>query len=481
MAPVPPTEAPVTKALEAEAPTALSGLDRLRQALLQDAADFWAAGGARRGRLRVRTLIRLRWLAVIGQTLTVLFVGLGLKFPLPWIPCFAVIGAAAGLNVVISLASPGQRLADDREAAAQIAFDILQLTGMLFLTGGTLNPFSLLLIAPVTLAAATLPLRHTLLLGLLAVAASVMLSVNALPLPSPETAPFDPPVVNRIGAVIARVMGVIFTAAYAFYAAAEAGRMQLALDTTHVVLAREQKLSALGALAAAAAHELGTPLATMAIVAKEMARGAPEGSQVKEDAELLIGQAERCREILRRLTADPNATDAVHERMSLLQVVQEAIAPHAKSPEVRVEAMVSGPLDVQPPDIWRMPEVLHALTSFVENAVDFARSEVLVTARFDSDRLSIEVRDDGPGFAPEVLAKLGEPYVTSRPGAEGSRSGHVGMGLGFFIAKTLLERTGADVDFRNGRRGGAQITAQWPRGAIEAPPVVDPFTGLDEK
>jgi two-component system sensor histidine kinase RegB len=481
MAPVPPTVASADKPLEAGAPSALSGLDRLRQALLQDAADFWAAGGARRGRLRVRTLIRLRWLAVIGQTVTVLFVGLGLKFPLPWIACFAIIGAAAGLNTVISLASPGQRLADDREATAQIAFDILQLTGMLFLTGGTLNPFSLLLIAPVTLAAATLPLRHTLGLGLLAVAASVMLSVNALPLPAPETAPFDPPFVNRVGAVTARVLGVVFTAAYAYFAAAEAGRMQLALDTTHVVLAREQKLSALGALAAAAAHELGTPLATIAIVAKEMARGAPEGSQVREDAELLIGQAERCREILRRLTADPNATDAVHERMSLLQVVQEAIAPHAKSPEVRVEAMVSGPLDVRPPDIWRMPEVLHALTSFVENAVDFARSEVLVTARFDNDRLSIEVRDDGPGFAPEVLAKLGEPYVTSRPGAEGSRSGHVGMGLGFFIAKTLLERTGADVDFRNGRRGGAQITAQWPRGAIEAPAVVDPFTGLDEK
>jgi two-component system sensor histidine kinase RegB len=476
MAPVSPSETP---APETSGKT-LPGLDRLRQALLQDAADFWA-GGARRGRLRVRTLVRLRWLAVAGQTVTVLFVGLVLKFPLPWLGCFVLIGVAAWLNIVISLASPGQRMAGDREAAGQIAFDILQLTGMLYLTGGTLNPFSLLLIAPVTLAAASLPLRHTLMLGLLAVAANIMLSVNALPLPSLNAVPFDPPLINRIGAVIARILGVIFTAAYAWQAAAEAARMQLALDTTHVVLAREQRLSALGALAAAAAHELGTPLATIAIVAKEMARNAPPGGQVREDADLLISQAGRCREILRRLTADPMASDAVHERMSLLQVVQEAIAPHAKSAEVRVEAMVSGPLDVQPPDIWRMPEILHAVTSFVENAVDFAKSEVLVTARFDNQRLSIEVRDDGPGFAPEVLAKLGEPYVTSRPGAEGSRSGHVGMGLGFFIAKTLLERTGAEVDFRNGRRGGAQITAKWPRGVIEAPAIVDPFTGLDDQ
>jgi two-component system sensor histidine kinase RegB len=147
---------------------------------------------------------------------------------------------------------------------------------------------------------------------------------------------------------------------------------------------------------------------------------------------------------------------------------------------VRVEAVVSGPPDEPPPDIWRLPEVLHALNAFVENAVDFARSEILVTARFDARHIAIEVRDDGPGFAPEVLAKLGEPYVTSRPGAEAMRSGHVGMGLGFFIAKTLLERTGAAVDFRNGRGGGAVVTARWPRAAIAAPDNVDPFSGLDE-
>jgi two-component system sensor histidine kinase RegB len=164
--------------------------------------------------------------------------------------------------------------------------------------------------------------------------------------------------------------------------------------------------------------------------------------------------------------------------MSLLQFVQEVIEAHSHQ-DVRVEAVVSGPPAERAPEIWRLPEVLHAMTSFVENAMDFAKSEVLVTARFDSRHVSVEIRDDGPGFAPEVLAKLGEPYVTSRPGAEGSRSGHVGMGLGFFIAKTLLERTGATVDFRNGRRGGAIVSARWPRAAIEAPWTPDMFTGLD--
>nr|MBP9756946.1 HAMP domain-containing histidine kinase [Phenylobacterium sp.] len=213
----------------------------------------------------------------------------------------------------------------------------------------------------------------------------------------------------------------------------------------------------------------GTPLATIAIVAKEMAREAPT-AQVKEDADLLVAQAARCREILRRLTDAPaEASDEVHERMSLLQLVHEVIEPHAGVKGVRVEAIVSGAAGAQSPDIWRMPEVLHALTSFVENAVDFATSEVLITARFDAQNVSMEVRDDGPGFAPEVLAKLGEPYVTTRPGAEGSRTGHIGMGLGFFIAKTLLERTGAVVTFQNGRPRGAVVSARWTRAKIEAP------------
>jgi two-component system sensor histidine kinase RegB len=204
-----------------------------------------------------------------------------------------------------------------------------------------------------------------------------------------------------------------------------------------------------------------------------MGREAPTPS-VKEDAELLVSQAERCREILRRLTETPDAaSDEVHERLSLRQLVQEVIEPHANAGKggvkgVRVEAIVTGAKGMKTPDVRRMPEVSHAFTSFVENAVDFATSEILVSARFDAETISIEVRDDGPGFSPEVLAKLGEPYVTTRPGAEGSRTGHVGMGLGFFIAKTLLERTGALVTFQNGRPHGAVVSARWPRSKIEA-------------
>jgi two-component system sensor histidine kinase RegB len=187
----------------------------------------------------------------------------------------------------------------------------------------------------------------------------------------------------------------------------------------------------------------------------------------------MVEQAIRCRDILKRLAETPDVVDEVHERMSLLQLVREILAPYAKEAAtpaaVRAEAVVTGPPGVTAPDVWRQPEVLHALASFVENAFDFAKKEILVTARFDADTITVEVRDDGPGFAPDVVARLGEPYVTSRPGAEGSRTGHVGMGLGFFIAKTLLERTGGAVSFRNAKRGaGAVVTVRWPRSLMEA-------------
>jgi two-component system sensor histidine kinase RegB len=189
---------------------------------------------------------------------------------------------------------------------------------------------------------------------------------------------------------------------------------------------------------------------------------------LQDDARLLLSQAQRCRDILRRLTETPDTSDEMHGRMGLTQFLHEVIEPHADA-KVRVEALVSG--KGRAPDLMRMPEAVHAMTSFVDNAIDFARSEVLLTARYDDDHIEVEVRDDGKGFAPEVLARLGQPYVTSRTAAEPNRSGHSGMGLGFFIAKTLLERTGAVVNFRNGKGGGAVVSARWTRDLVEAPPV----------
>jgi two-component system sensor histidine kinase RegB len=454
------------------AASALKPVARLDSADLAEAqggagAADWGEGAIHRGRLRVRTLVTQRWLVLGGEAVLLLVTGLGFGIRAPYPLCYGVVAAGAWINLLTSVASPGQRVLADGEAAAQLAVDVLQITALMFLTGGTANPFVLVLIAPVTLAASTLPRRHLLIVGGLASAASLLLAFVYLPLPDSGALKVVISPSYRIGSAVANLAGIALIAGYVRQAAVEAARMALALDVTQTVLSREQRLSALGALAAAAAHELGTPLATIAIVAKEMAREAPTDA-VRDDAELLMAQAQRCREILKRLAETPDkASDEVHERMSLRQLVQEVIEPHTGVKDVRVEAIVTGAPGVAAPDLRRMPEIVHALTSFVENAVDFAAAEVLVTARFDDETVSIEVRDDGPGFAPEILAKLGEPYVTTRPGAEGSRTGHIGMGLGFFIAKTLLERTGAVVTFQNGRPRGAVISARWPRSRVE--------------
>lgn len=427
---------------------------------------------ASRDRLTLSVVIRIRWLLIAGE-MALILACMAFRLAAPYAACMVLVTVAAAFNLALSLGGQGRRPAREWELTLQLGFNILQISALLFLTGGVINPYCLLLIAPVSLAAATLSTRHALLLGGLTVAAILVLALWGEPLPWRDANGPHPDLIFRLIMAAALLTGLATIGGYAWRAAADAARMELALSITQTVLAREQRLSALGGLAAAAAHELGTPLATITVVAREMVRAAPEGP-IREDAELLVSQAERCREILTRLTEEPETDDAVHARMTLLQFANEVIEPHLDTP-VRVEAVVIGPPGTRPPEIRRMPEVLHAMTSLVENAVDFARSEVLVSVRFDEAGVSVEVRDDGPGFSSEILGKLGQPYVTSRPSGEGSRSGHVGMGLGFFIAKTLLERTGAVMEFYNGRRGGAVIAARWPRADIEAPVLADGF------
>jgi two-component system sensor histidine kinase RegB len=430
-------------------------------------------GSPASGRFGAGLLIRLRWMILVAELAGLLVAGplCGLKFPLT--ACVSFVALSAAANLAFAYGPMAWARASDGALAMQLVFSIVQMSVLLILTGGGANPFCLLLIAPVSLAAATLKNRRALSVILLGAAAIVLMTVWSLPLPWSDTLGPRPPFAFKIVNALATLIGMGFTCAYAWRVAVQAARMELALNYTQTVLSREQRLSALGGLAAAAAHELGTPLATISIVAKEMVREIGAGA-LRDDAELLVSQAERCREILRRLTEEPDTDDAIHARMTLLQLVNEVIEPHLETP-VRVEAVVAGPPGMRQPEIRRMPEVLHAMTSLVENAVDFARSEVLVSVRFDERSVSIEVRDDGPGFSADILTRLGQPYVTSRPGAEGSRSGHLGMGLGFFIAKTLLERTGAVVAFHNGKRGGAIIAARWPRQAIEAPVIPGGF------
>lgn len=432
-----------------------------------------AQGRPRARSLPVRTLVALRSVYIGSQLVILGVVWLVLRWPFPAIPCLLLVAVSAGANLALAATSATQREARPAETLGFLAFDVLELSILLHLIGGVVNPFAFLLIAPVTVAGGALPARMAVLLCVFAVTACLVLTFYTMPPPWLRAQGLASWMGYRSGRSVALVIAMVFAGAYASWASREAAKRELALHLTEAVLAREQRLSALGALSAAVAHELGTPLATITIIASEMAREAPEGP-FRDDAVLMLEQARRCRDILKQLTQAPERPDALHERMSLLQLVREIVEPYAARPgagtgagEVRVEALVTGPPGVSSPDVWRRPEVLHAVSTLVENAYDFARSEILLTARFDRETIALEVRDDGPGFSAAILPRLGDPYVTSRPGAEGSRTGHVGMGLGIFIAKTLLERSGAEVSFANSPGGGALAAARWPRARME--------------
>jgi len=424
-------------------------------------------------RVRLQTIVLLRWLAVSGQTAAILIVEFGFGFALPLGWCLAAIAASAWLNILLSLRYTSATRLPDWQASAYFAFDVLQLAVLLYLTGGLENPFVLLVLAPVTISAATLSLRSTMLLVALAIVCVTALAFFHMPLPWFADEPVRLPFLYVAGIWVSLLLGIGFITAYARRITQESKRMSDALAATQLVLARGQRLSALDGLAAAAAHELGTPLGTIAVIAKELKRGGLSGPDAAEDVELLFSQAERCKEILSRLTQRPGEGDALHSQLLLSLLVEEVVRPH-RDMDVAFDIDIAAEhANVPEPHFWRQPEILYGLGNFVENAADFAESEVRVTARYDAERIEIAIEDDGPGFTAEVLDRLGEPYVTTRPRnavPDPEPEGHEGMGLGVFIAKTLLERTGAQVQIGNrpAPARGAAIVVTWPRAVVDA-------------
>ncbi len=427
--------------------------------------------------VRLRTLIFVRSLGIIGQIVAIVIVFFGLKYQMPIGQCIAVVGVAIAFNVALFFFYPKVHVLGEREAAAHLAFDIFQLTSMLALTGGIENPFALLYVAPVVISATTLSLGATLVLALLAFGSISFISVFHWPLPWDPENPLLLPPLYVVGNWISLTLGIGFCLIYAWRTADEARRMQAALAATQAALAREQRLSDLGALAAAAAHELGTPLGTIAVVARELERDVPQTSPWAEDVRLLRSQAERCREILSRLSQQDTGEDTVAQRLPLPALIDEIAEPHRGfGIDILVQTITPGALTVT-----RTPEVMHGLGNLIENAVDFAETKVVIEAAWSDATVDLTISDDGAGFDAGILARLGEPYVTSRsalnvePAAGGVTNahaeGHAGLGLGFFIAKTLIERTGGSVTFGNRPSGGAIVRVTFPRRSLENPSV----------
>jgi two-component system sensor histidine kinase RegB len=417
--------------------------------------------------VRLDTILRLRWLAVLGQLAAIFIVAQGLEFDVEIAPCLTVVGLSALLNLSLQLwFNPMQRL-EPEFAAALLALNIVELAGLLFFTGGLQNPFSFLFLAPVLISATALPIRFTIALGMLAVALASVLVFVHFPLPWDGDDPLVLPPIYLFGVWLSIVVAIGVTSLYAFQVAEESRKLSDALAATELVLAREQHLTQLDGLAAAAAHELGTPLSTIFLISRELEQGVADKPQLAGDVRTLREQAQRCRDILAKIT-QLSSTGAPFDRMPLSTLIEETVAPHRDfGVAIKVRIAVAGTPE---PAGTRNPAIIYGVGNILENAVDFARSTVEVDAWWNAETVEIVISDDGPGIAPDMLKRIGEPYLSRRRDADEAQGARSGLGLGVFIARTLLERTGAKVSFANRvfPDHGAVVQIVWPRSDFEA-------------
>ena len=465
---------------------------------MPDFGDPLFDAGRRTNWVRLRTLIVLRWIAAAGQLAAIVAAAEWFGVHLAIGPAIAVVAALIVTNLVALLAYPDTKRLSERATAALLLFDICQLGLLLALTGGLSNPFALLILAPVTISATALRAGTTVILGTVAVTLVTLLSQGSLPLRDQNGIEMILPDDFRFGFWSAIVIGVGFLASYAQRVSAEVHEMAQALVATQMALAREQKLTDLGGVVAAAAHELGTPLATIKLTASELADDLPEGSDGAADARLIVEQADRCRDILRSMGRA--GKDDRHFRMvPFPALVHEAAEPHeGRGKQIVWDIRGVGDLDGEEPTVSRRPDVIHGLRNLIQNAVDFATSTVWIDVRWSAEHVRVRIVDDGPGFSSTLIGRIGDPFVSLRGmGSSASRRPQYdGMGLGLFIAKTLLERSGAELGFANGRepfeeraragaRSGAVVDCLWPaerlvidrsaaRGPLAAnPPIED--------
>ncbi|MEO0667762.1 MAG: ActS/PrrB/RegB family redox-sensitive histidine kinase [Pseudomonadota bacterium] len=438
-------------------------------------------GQQRSNWIRLRTMILLRWVAICGQlvalTVAQRYYGLQLELGL----CYLAVGVSVIGNLIAIFVFPENKRLTETENLLMVMFDLLQLAFLLFLTGGLHNPFALLLLGPVSISSAVLTTRSTLLVGGTAIVLVTLLGEFHLPLRTQQGFILRIPDLFVFGNWIALVIAICFFGAYSRRVTSEIHSMSDALSATQMALSREQKLTDLGGVVAAAAHELGTPLATIKLTSAELIEELEDRPELREDAALIREQADRCRDILRDMGRA--GKDDLHLRQApLMTVVQEAAEPHMhRGKYVHYTHDPDAGDEIDQPAILRKPEIIHGLRNLVQNAVDFAAANVWIEAHWTADMITLRIMDDGRGFPPQLLGRIGDPFVRRRKNRDDGqqRPEYEGMGLGLFIAKTLLERSGAELSFANGGdpfaredteqpRVGAIVEVSWPRPKIDA-------------
>ena len=403
-----------------------------------------------------KTLVFLRWIAIFGQLFSVNIVFFYLDLNFPVLICHIIIFIGLFTNIYLQFGLKANLL-KDLYSCSFLIYDIIQLSILLFLTGGIFNPFAILLIVPTIVSSTFLSMGSTIILGTLTITLLFVLTFFNMPLPGMEEYVLSFPNYYVTGILISLIIGLLFLSYFGIRFAGETKKRSEALNKLQQILAKEYELESLGGQAAAAAHSLGTPLATITVVSKEMRKEVGDNSKLTKDIDLLISQTKRCSDILKKISQKQIIKDEFLSAMSFENLLEEIIKSFKESSEKNIK--LNTDKDVNKIDIKKNPEIVYGLRNFIGNAVKFSNQNILISIVSDNINLFVIIEDDGPGFPVDIMKALGEPYIKSR--SKLSRD-NAGLGLGTFLGKTLLERLSAVISFENnGSLNGAKVKIKW--------------------
>ena len=402
------------------------------------------------------TLTILRYIAIFGQFIAVNIVFFYLKLQFPIIESYLVIFFGLLTNLFLQFRVKVNQL-KDTYASFFLLYDLLQLSLLLYLTGGILNPFSILLIIPAIVSSTFLSMGTTIILGVITSFLLFVLTHFYLPLPGMDVNIFNVPLFYKLGVLTSILIGLIFLSYFGIRFSGETKKRSEALNKLQEVISKEYELESLGGQAAAAAHSLGTPLATISVVAKELKKEIGNNKEVSKDIDLLISQTKRCSEILKKISRKQIEEDSFLSTIKLEDLIEEIIISFKETSSKKIDLFVEN--DKNKIDIRRSPEIIYGLRNFIGNAVKFSKSRVKINLKSDQNTIQIKINDDGPGIPEDIIKKIGEPYIKSKSKELNSNAG---LGLGTFLGKTLLEKKNAKLLFkRNSELGGALVSISW--------------------
>ena len=405
--------------------------------------------------LQKKTVVILRWIALIGQLFTIYIVHFFLDLNLPIILCSITIFCGGLTNIFIQFSFKKNQLSNI-ESTILLFYDVIQLAVLIYLTGGVTNPFVIFLVVPAIVSSTLLNLTSTFFLSFITIIALLLLTFNYFPLPSQGNIHFHVPDYYLYSIPTALIIVLVFLNYFGFRFGHEARKRSEALNRLESVLAKEQELDSIGHQAAAAAHSLGTPLSTITVVAKELKKEVSNNSKYADDIDIIITEVKRCGNILKKLSKREIVDDVYVSNIALEDLLFEIKNSFEESSKKNIELYLNKKNKKTP--IKRSPELTYGIRNFVGNAVKFSKNKVSINLINEKDEIKIKIVDDGPGFPNDVFKIIGEPYITSKLKKFKTKAG---LGLGTFIGKTLLERKKANIEFMNSENGGATVEITW--------------------